>query len=67
MQGPCHHFLAAAGLTQQQHRQVIGQALARHAQGTAVAAVAHAQRVEVRLAGYDLGRPFEGTGDGDWP
>ncbi|MNE45553.1 hypothetical protein D3C80_1398400 [compost metagenome] len=49
MQGTGDDFLAGAGLTQQHHRQAVGQALAGHAQGARMAAVAGTEALKVRM------------------
>ncbi|MNQ78983.1 hypothetical protein D3C85_939090 [compost metagenome] len=47
MQRPGNNFLAGTGLPQQQHRQLIGQALAGHAQCTGIACIAAGQGIEI--------------------
>ncbi|MNF81168.1 hypothetical protein D3C84_634280 [compost metagenome] len=49
VQGPRDHFLAGAGFAEQQHRQLVGQPLTGHAQGTGITDVAAGQGIEIRL------------------
>ncbi|MNF89782.1 hypothetical protein D3C84_723200 [compost metagenome] len=48
MQGTRHDLLASAGLAQQQHRQIIVQAPATHAQGPGQACIAAGQGFQLR-------------------
>ncbi|MNO77090.1 hypothetical protein D3C76_681880 [compost metagenome] len=48
MQGAGDHFLAAAGLAEQQYRQVVEQTLAGHAQGAGIARVGAGQGFQAR-------------------
>ncbi|MNP14098.1 hypothetical protein D3C76_1064090 [compost metagenome] len=48
VQGARHDLLAGAGLTQQQHRQIIVQAPASHAQGSGQACIAAGQGFQLR-------------------